>query len=55
MANTLDEETIIQEICAILDIDYEEIKNKLAAGEKDTESVQKTLEGMVPDDKGGAG
>lgn len=55
VANTLDEETIIQEICAILDIDYEKIKDKLAAGEKDTESVQKTLEGIVPDDKGGAG
>ena len=53
VADTLDEETIIQEICAILDIDYEEIKDRLAAGEKDTESVQKTLEGIVPDDTGG--
>lgn len=55
VANTLDDETIIQAICSILDIDYEEIKDKLAAGEKDTESAQKTLEGIVPDDKGGAG
>lgn len=55
VANTLDDETVIQAICSILDIDYEEIKDKLAVGEKDTESAQKTLEGIVPDDKGGAG
>lgn len=55
VANTLDDETVIQAICSILDIDYEEIKDKLAVGEKDTESAQKTLEGIVSDDKGGAG
>ena len=55
VANTLDDETVIQAICAILDIDYEEIKDKLAAGEGDTKSVQKTLERIVPDDEGGAG
>lgn len=55
VANTIDDETVIQSICSILDIDYEEIKDKLAVGEKDTESAQKTLEGIVPDDKGGAG
>ena len=55
VANTLDDETVVQAICAILDIDYEEIKDKLAAGEGDTQSVQKTLERIVPDDEGGAG
>lgn len=55
VANTLDEETIIKEICSILDIDYEEIKDKLAAGEGDTQTIQKALERVVPDDGGGAG
>lgn len=55
VANTLDDETVIQAICSILDIDYEEIKDKLAVGEGDIESVQKTLERIVPDDEGGAG
>ena len=55
VANTLDDETIIRAICSILDIDYEEIKDKLAAGEGDTQTVQKTLESVVPDDEGGAG
>lgn len=55
VAGTLDDETIIREICSILDIEYEEIKDRLAAGEDDTISVQKALEGMVPDDGGGAG
>lgn len=55
VANTLDDETVIQVICSILDIDYEEIKDKLAVGEGDTESVQKILKRIVPDDEGGAG
>ncbi|MBD5550468.1 MAG: phage portal protein [Lachnospiraceae bacterium] len=54
-ANMLDDETVIKAICSILDIDYEKIKDKLAAGEDDIESVQKVLKGIVPDDEGGAG
>lgn len=52
--NILDDETIIKAICAILDIDYEEIKDKLPKDEeKETEQVQRTLNNIVPDDAGG--
>ncbi len=50
VGNIIDEGTIIQEICSILDIDYEEIKGRLAAVEDDIQSVQRALEGIVPDD-----
>ena len=55
VANTLDDGTVIQEICSILDIDYEEIRDKLAAEKEDIRTVQKTLEGITPDDESGAG
>lgn len=52
--NILDDETIIQEICAILDIDYEDIKDRLHKDEiRDIVQVQQTLDGIVPDDAGG--
>ena len=52
--NILDDETIIQEICAILDIDYESIKDKLPKDEeKETEQIRQTLDNIVPDDIGG--
>lgn len=52
--NILDDETIIKEICAILDIDYEEIKDKLLKDEEnETEQIRKTLNNIVPDDIGG--
>lgn len=52
--NILDDETIMKEICAILDIDYEEIKDKLQKDEeKETEQIRKTLNNIVPDDIGG--
>lgn len=52
--NILDDETIIQEICAILDIDYENIKDKiLSDGIKEVTFVQQTLDNIVPDDVGG--
>lgn len=50
--NILDEETIIQVICDILDIDYEEIKDKLPS-EQDVAAVQDDLNNIVPDDEGG--
>lgn len=55
VANILDTETVIQSICEILDIDYEEIKDKLPQDEeKDTEQVELELNKMIPDDGGGA-
>lgn len=55
VANVLDDETVIQTICDILDIDYEEIKDKLP---KDEEQVMKQAEqelnNLVPDDGGGS-
>lgn len=55
LANVLDEETIIQTICEILDIDYEEIKSKLPKDEaKETEQIEQQLNNTVPDDGGGA-
>ncbi len=52
--NILDDETIIQEICAILDIDYEEIKEKLHKDEmREITQVKQSLDNIVPDDAGG--
>ena len=52
--NILDDETIIQEICGILDIDYESIKDKLLRdGMHEVEQIQKTLDNIVPDDVDG--
>ena len=54
LANLLDEETIIQAICEILDIDYEEIKSKLPKKEeKNTEQAEYVLNNIVPFDEGG--
>ena len=54
LANLLDEETIIQAICEILDIDYEEIKSKLPKKEeKNTEQAEYVLNNIVPSDEGG--
>lgn len=54
LANVLDEETIIQAICEILDIDYEEIKSKLPKKEEtDTERAEQVLNNIVPSDEGG--
>ncbi len=53
LANVLDNETVIKNICEILDIDYEEIKDKLPQDEeKDTEQVEQELNDITPDDGG---
>ena len=47
LVGTLDDETIIQKICEILDIDYEEIKDKLPKLEKDdTEDTLDLIDGL---------
>lgn len=57
LANVLDQETIIRVICEILDIDYEEIADKLPDNEAiKTEQTEQLLNNIVPDDKdGGSG
>lgn len=48
------DELIIQQICDVLDVDYEEIKDKLPKDEaKEIEKVQDTLNNVVPDDESG--
>lgn len=46
LANTLDDETIVQNICEVLDIDYEEIKSKLPEDDNLQESTE-TLNDVV--------
>lgn len=54
LSNVLDSETIIQQICDILDIDYEEIKDKLPVNEEEnTEQAEQMLNGIIPDNGGG--
>lgn len=53
LANVLDDETIIQNICEILDLDYESIKDKLPEKDDDLTQQEDILDGVVPDDLGG--
>ena len=49
LAEKLDNETLVQNICDVLDIDYEEIKGKLpdmANPEEDISAAQQELEGI---------
>ena len=48
LAQVLDQETIVQNICEVLDIDYEEIKSKLpVSAETETDAAMTDLEGAV--------
>ena len=52
LADTLDDETIIKAICDELDIDYEEIKDKLPKdAEKDTADAKQLLNGVVTNEQ----
>lgn len=56
VANVLDDETVIQTICDILDIDYEEIKDKLPKDEEQvTKLTEQDLNKLVSDDGGDPG
>lgn len=46
LAEQLDNETLIQNICDVLDIDYEEIKNKLTEQSDDISAAEQELEGI---------
>lgn len=53
MAEEIDNETIVKLICEQLDIDYEEIKDKLPKPKEAYEQVDNvtdTLNNMVPDE-----
>lgn len=53
VANVLDSETVIQTICDVLDIDYEEIRDKLPKDEEqDTKQAEQELNNIVPDNGG---
>ena len=55
LATYLDDETLMQLICDILDIDYEEIKNKLPKRDEgaDPYAAQSALDGVQPEPDGG--
>lgn len=54
VATQLDNETLIQNICEVLDIDYEKIKGKLPQDEEaEINAVQHTLSNLVPDNESG--
>jgi hypothetical protein len=50
IANVLDDETIIQNICEILDLDYESIKGKLPKKDDNVTEQEDILEGVIPED-----
>lgn len=52
LSNVIDDETVIQLICEQLDIDYEDIKDKLPVNEEtDTATAQQALDGVVTDEQ----
>ena len=56
LQGVLDNETIIQTICEILDIDYKDIKDKLPdpdEAQTNLQEAQTALNNVVPDDEGG--
>lgn len=58
LAAQLDNETLMQNICDVLDIDYQEIKSKLPdpnEAENAVKDAQNALDGVVTDDQGAEG
>lgn len=50
IASYLDNETLMQNICDILDIDYEDIKDKLPTEEDEAYTAQEALDAVVPEE-----
>lgn len=54
LADVLDDETIIQNICEVMDISYEDIKSRLPKGEdediEDNKTAQTVLDGVTTDE-----
>lgn len=54
LVNVFGNDFIIQQICDVLDIDYEDIKDQLPEQpEEQTNQAQSELDGVIPDDAGG--
>lgn len=53
LANVLDDETIIQNICEVLDLSYEDIKGKLPKADDDLTGLEDMVDGIIPDDLDG--
>lgn len=49
VAQVIDSETLLQTICEILDVDYEDVKDRVEA-EAETEQAEQMLNQMIPDD-----
>ncbi len=54
VASVLDDETILKSICEILDLDYEDVKERVDQMD-DLENAEQILNNIVPDDSGGDG
>ena len=55
LANVFGDDLTIQYICDVLDIDYEDIKDKLPEDEAaKANQIQDIIDGMTSDDMGGA-
>lgn len=52
VATQLDNETLMQAICDVLDIDYESIKDKLPTEEDDLMGAEQALNSVVPEEGG---
>lgn len=50
LSGVLDDQTLIQRICDILEIDYQQIKDKLPQKEEDTAAARQTLAQILPED-----
>ena len=54
LAQIFGDDLTIQYICDVLDIDYENVKDKLPDNEADkVQQVQDDLDSIIPDDEGG--
>ena len=53
LATVLGDELVVQNICEVLDLEYEEIKDMIPKGEEDLDSVEDMVDEIVPDDLGG--
>ena len=55
ITGAIDDETILQMMCEVLDIDFEKIKDKMKDEVEPVDQVQDTLNKITPDDVGGEG
>lgn len=51
LASTLDQETIVQNICDVLDINYEEVKDKLPEDDNNLVDAQTEIDNLVVDNE----